>query len=88
MKVEINVTQEHIDNGLADKCFACPVALALSEKVKPAAAVHRGLILIGEKNLSQPLSVAEFVNDFDEGVKVEPFSFSLDIPEEYLRSQQ
>ncbi len=73
------VTQEHIDNGVRDNCFECPVALAILTTTTEVVDVERSHIAIGERCYPMPETARRFVAAFDLGEPVEPFSFSLEV---------
>jgi hypothetical protein len=87
----IDVKQRHIMHGQRGKCNACPVALAIKEKVLKTTGVEVATYSVELTNwdgknvkkviLNPPLGVARFVSYFDAGDPVQPFSFDLDIPE-------
>jgi len=82
----IKVTQEHIDSGITNSCYKCPIALAVNELVKPSG------ILVGAsvntlsiryfKNdklntFLTPRSAQRFIKRFDRKLSVKPFNFYL-----------
>jgi hypothetical protein len=89
----IHVTQAHIDAGQTNDCEACPIALACLaqaalEGQKPFL-VHvtldegislffRGLPFLGYP-CGVPDEVYQFISDFDHGVPVSPFTFTLTV---------
>ena len=80
----INVTQEHIDNGLKRTCGKCPVALALLSAGAPDPFVGKDMVWIDFSDpdcmgIVLPKEAHNFIHEFDEGKKVEPFSFTLNI---------
>jgi hypothetical protein len=90
----IEVTQEHIDRALQrvdvdtyDKCYECPVALALKDRfqVKYIFAGYSYLQIgrFPEDNIYYTLAVPQDVSlwesNFDNGNPVQPFSFELDL---------
>jgi hypothetical protein len=93
MKVEINVTDEDIENGQPGDCQLCPIALAirpllrsdLQPKVRSNGiafhgADHRGL------SIPLPSEAKDFICDFDdEDCSISPITFNLDIPDQYLK---
>ena len=86
MIVTVNVTAEHIEHGERLQCTTCPVALALNEQLPVGAPwrVDNGtLTAITGKFGNMPLSVRQFVSSFDSQVRVAPFSFEIDVPEEW-----
>ena len=83
--MEIKVTQDHIDNGVADSCFECPVALALVDAGVQGVSVNQVRIEYtrygGVCSIQTPEEVSGFIFDFDdETVRHEcrPFTFELD----------
>jgi hypothetical protein len=97
MKVKIQVTQKHIDEGQPRRCSECPVSMAIQEKVigqvqslnKIITLWHPDGITYHDIN-PVPASITEFIDIFDNWRKGTclPFEFELDIPEQYLRRQQ
>jgi hypothetical protein len=90
--VLIKVTQQHIERGEANHCCECPVALAAAEAFPHAEKAGRnGVVVTGygillalagrELLLSLPEEVADFIAAFDYGQPVEPFEFTVQIPE-------
>jgi hypothetical protein len=78
MKVEVK--QEHIDKGVPSNGCECPIALALGEMFPDAQVlVCDGRIEVGFEVAAPPQEAKEFINDFDDGEPVAPFSFDLDI---------
>lgn len=79
---KVTVTQEHIANGSKSDCGHCPVALALLEATG-ADRVFVGYGAINTHNGDKvtcfmwPRSVTRFVDKFDEGRPVKPFTFKL-----------
>jgi hypothetical protein len=86
----INVTAEHIAKGQPSMCADCPVALAIKDALP-------GLwsVLVGPKIgivptrtsrattwLALPPDVQDFIWDFDDSGRGEPFTFELDYPAE------
>lgn len=97
MLTKIEVTADDIINGDKNNCYACPVALAVKRKINTSSyiyteafiVVHRYNINIynSDNSLSihMPNNVINFIKDFDgEQKNLAPFSFELDIPEEFL----
>lgn len=79
----INVTQEHIDKGIATQPCLCAISLAIREqaRLKDAAVVAD----VWRPNLDYiyyplPVVARDFAYAFDRGEKVSPFSFELEIP--------
>lgn len=76
----IEVTREDIDHGLAGSCGSCPVALAIRRRF-PDGWVRVGIrcVYAGGRAYHLPSGAIEFIERFDGGMPVEPFSFELDI---------
>ena len=81
------MTQEHIANGVPKDCMECPVALALFDVAKQ----HRVLlgafvpsisyiVLANGLNLRLPDWVSQRIAVIDDGHKVEPFVFDIEVP--------
>ncbi len=88
MKFMIKVTQDYIDNGIKEDGDWCPVALAIKELplIDGDVSVDGDSILLPDgEALDLPASVSDFVHAFDAGALVKPFSFEVDIPEDYIR---
>lgn len=87
----INVTQDHIDRGVASDCEKCPTALAVLETVPGCvyADVSDAGIVCHQENketgelrihkIRTPESVFMFYAAFDAGRAVSPFSFEFPI---------
>ena len=80
MKVE--VTQRHIDNGTRTSFTACPIALALRDKLEVPR--HSLNVWVGPSSIQAGRikyltdgPIRDFINDFDAGEKVEPQTFEL-----------
>lgn len=80
MKITIDVTQEHIDYGEAGNSESCPIALMLKEQGYKD-------VSVGDECMFQyegiewwaplPNIAINFIKEFDDGNKVEPFSFEI-----------
>ena len=80
----INVTEDDIKNGKPKESMHCPVAIACHR----AAPDHNFSILHDEIEVDEsgviaecPWSVFDFVEAFDSGRKVQPFTFELELVE-------
>jgi len=74
MRLRISVTQEDIDKGTSRSAY-CPVALAV--KRLGYKDVHvLGEIRADDFRFSVPLLAAKFIDRFDEGKPVYPFTFT------------
>jgi hypothetical protein len=85
----INVTAGHIAKGEHDSCRFCPVALAMKEAFPDAelVAVDSARVIMGGGlrrrgwvELDLPDAATRFIEAFDAGDPVQPFSFDLDYP--------
>lgn len=81
--MKVIVTQDHINNGMKNCTKLCPIALALREHgVAPSVgASHAGLYIDNGfwYRGRLPDAAQLFVARFDEGDKVEPFEFDLEL---------
>ncbi len=76
----IRVTRADIENGAANDECNCPIALALKRAFATRnVVVGSGGIAVGGKIYDTPVAVVEFINKFDDGMNVEPFSFCLEM---------
>lgn len=79
--MKITVTQADIEEGRPYNCNLCPVALAVSRAFRVpqhAVSVDGLFITVNDQNYDPPALVDEFIQAFDDGKKVIPFSFDLD----------
>jgi hypothetical protein len=96
----IKVEQRHLAHGYAHDCFACPIALAINEVLKPHYGISVNAEFIGiwagrdtRKNpygteflwkTECPELAKKFIGLFDFERGAKPFEFELDIPAEFL----
>lgn len=79
--VEVRVTAEHIAHGTAHDCEQCPIALAITSMYpgSTGVGVYSGGVFIDYPGtyLLLPLTedAREFVERFDLGLPVKPFTF-------------
>jgi hypothetical protein len=90
VKIDVTVTQEHIDKGMRNQCSICPVALAFRD------VNNMRDVLVGESSChvklwhdqyfrnaaTLPSVVSDRIRDFDSGLGMEPFEFSIEVPDE------
>ena len=86
--VTIEVTQEDIDQGVPSHAHKCAVARAMSRSVDGAYSlcsfwgIHnpagRGPCVHTAKHDE---AVTKFIQDFDNGKPVKPFTFTIEVPE-------
>lgn len=87
MKTRIEVTQDDIEKGVAKNCSACPVARAITKKLRQGlVAGVSSVLLIDYYKFRLSIEAFLFVIDFDKGLPVQPFSFDLDLPAEFLKA--
>lgn len=80
--IRIHVTSKDIENGTIGHSGACPIALAARRAGLDTVSVDHSLVDLsssrdGCKEYKMPLKAQKFVDDFDSGKKVKPFSFTL-----------
>jgi hypothetical protein len=86
MTLTVNILQRHIDEGERHSCTRCPIAQALNEQM-PGDALWR-VSGIGARRLDQyrpidlPHTALRFAADFDRERDVQPFSFTITLPED------
>lgn len=90
MTIRVDVTNEDIKEGYPGAFAACPVALAFRRRMAvptgQVVAVAEGWIRWGEdladcREARYPESVDAFIDRFDDGGPVSPFSFDLEVPD-------
>lgn len=82
MKIKINVTQKNIDEGGRCMALSCPIALALNNVFVPDKMLSTNQYTFHTGNgidYKLPPEVTKFINNFDDGKKVEPFSFVVEV---------
>ena len=82
--MRIEVTKEHIEDGEKDSKFYCPIALAMKDAGydRPCVGALDVSWFIGKGDWNcagLPTDAAQFVEDFDDGLNVEPFEFDLEV---------
>jgi hypothetical protein len=86
MTLTVRVEQRHIDDGERHSCTRCPIAQALNEQL-PGDALWR-VSALGARRLDAyrpvdlPHTALRFVEDFDRERDVQPFSFTITLPED------
>lgn len=83
MRLTVHVTEKHIREGRRSNCDLCPVALALKDASgKPWNVGYCGAYPADcRSNAFFPLEVTRFIRAFDAQISVEPFTFTLDLPD-------
>lgn len=82
MKIEIIVTQDHINNGRPASPCDCPIALAMKENTGEKWEVCNVLMwkmVDTSENYRLPSEARDFIYLFDRGEEVKPFSFEVEI---------
>src|SRR5579859_6474944 len=81
MSPTIIVTSDDIHKGIPGDAGACPIARAIRRSIQPSPeeylAVDGLAICIGSQNYKVPEAAIAFIESFDAGNPVEPFSFDL-----------
>lgn len=77
----IHITSEHIRLGNKHSCTSCPIALALLEKYYDAYVSAKCMRIKKQpkdyfQTLQFPKTVKSFIQKFDSGEEVSPFSFT------------
>ena len=83
MLLKVEVTQAHIDKGGGTQpCFHCPIALAVKDAGIRDAAVHSQYIKYAFNGrvhfIHLPEKAMFFIQHFDKGWPVQPFTFEVD----------
>jgi len=85
LKTRITVTQKHINHGQRHAPPSCPIALAVKEQLGTDDAwVDGSFIRAGRPSWDAfqeywtPATAKPFIEDFDAGLVVEPFSFEME----------
>ena len=90
MSIEVNVTQEDIDNGKRESCTRCPVALALTRAGWKGVGVSADYAWQSKGRLNDqctlndddffkmPAEAQAFVFNFDHNKPVKPLTFFLE----------
>lgn len=85
--VQISVTADHITRGARCDSVRCPVALAIKDALHLSVDVQEDLINFGIPTgmfspVATPQEAGHFVDEFDDGLPVQPFTFTLEVPDE------
>ena len=75
--ITVHVTQEDIYSGIRASRTRCPVALAISRVLPDVAVGSASVVTTGNGYAMLPSAAIVFVDRFDRGLSVEPFSFEL-----------
>ena len=78
--ITVSVTQKHINNGNSHSYSSCPVALALRDLGDKYSYLVNGAALYNihhERVAFLPGNAICFIQDFDRGLTVYPFTFQV-----------
>lgn len=84
--MKIEVTQEDIERGTRGHCALCPVARAVKRAMRTEDVWADGVAIVLTRHgdnrlfLDTPDEAICFMEEFDAGEPVEPFSFELEAP--------
>ena len=89
----MEVTQEHINQGLPEDCGVCPVALAVKEALPyiTRCFVDGNTIELQRtdvQSIPTPLIARRFILDFDNKIVGLPFNFDIEVKEFFLMSDE
>lgn len=81
----VTVTADHIERGMPFLCTACPVAMAIEDALgdrcnySPSVYPHTLILWAdgGRTVIPTPDPVRAFVESYDDGRSVQPFTFTL-----------
>lgn len=81
-KKTIQVTQDDIEHGKRECGDTCAVARAM-QRAFPGRSVHVGATIVwfGADSFPLPRRVQDFISDFDDGKRVQPFTFDFEPPQ-------
>ena len=83
-KYKIQVTKQDIKNGVPGQACKCPISLAISRAsgMKKVFVEGPSIPLHNYRYFgSKPDQIEQFIERFDEGDKVRPFNFELELTE-------
>ena len=81
MTYKIEVTEEDIRRGKPQSCCSCPVFRAIARTTGKAVEVLCKSIALGkEVEAALPEKARKFIEAFDDGRPVKPFTFTLRLP--------
>lgn len=93
MNVTVSVTQDDIDHGIPEDGCACPIARAARRAIPSLPELVVGIYELFPSNIGRhlaelPDAAMAFIDRFDQNGAVEPFEFTLDIPDELIAEVQ
>lgn len=76
--MKIEVTARDIEKGLPEDKCGCPVALAIRRATGLEVSVWCSMsVKVGREYIDLPDEAEDFINRFDQGEPVQPFTFDL-----------
>lgn len=101
MKLTVNVTQECINKGLKESAQSCPIALAIQNALLlDNVVIAGGTIEVSDEIefttlkptfcdwiAKLPGSAVYFVDEFDRGEKVDPFTFEITVVDKNIYNE-
>lgn len=89
---QVTVSKRHIDDGKCGSPKRCAVALAIREHVKEGiyVCIEAGQVCFTSYTKADfsrrklPIEASQFIERFDRMKSVEPITFELDIPQDFL----
>ena len=83
--MKLLISKEDIKEGVRYSCQADPISNHIRRKTKKQVTVEGTKIVVSStKAFPLPKLAKKFIEDFDNGVKVVPFSFEIKGLEDYL----
>ena len=77
--MKINVTLKHISEGKPNCAPWCPIALAIQEATGLPGSVGCTIYFVDNRAYMSSPEMKQFVDRFDRGLPVEPFTFEVPI---------
>jgi hypothetical protein len=77
----ITVTAQDIRSGQPKNSRGCPVALAMKRSTQAEVFCGVTVASVNGGSVSLPLSATTFIRAFDHGDEVQPFSFTVEVPD-------
>lgn len=76
--MKITVTMKDIQRGMPEAEYSCPIALAVKRRThKEARVLGSDSIRAGKTQYYGPRKIDTFIERFDVGMRVRPFSFEM-----------
>lgn len=78
-KLKINITECDIAEGIRANYQQCPVARALKREIADCEGVYSHIHFLNKPDIETPVKAYEWIERYDKGKKVKPFSFTITI---------